>query len=90
MKNLLEGAVRAIYEDLRGQYPEFCGCERCQTDVLAYTLNAVHPRYSGGGDVGQALIAVELQRDQTRATLAVIVLEGMRRVAATPRHPKAG
>lgn len=86
MKNLLEGAVLSIYRELRAQHPQFCACESCQADVLAFALNVAHPRYTAGGDMGQALIAVDLQRDQTRATLAVIVLDAMRRVAANPRH----
>ncbi|HEX5177970.1 MAG TPA: late competence development ComFB family protein [Gemmatimonadaceae bacterium] len=86
MKNLLEGTVVALYDELRVQNPELCDCDNCRTDVIAFALNAARPRYSGGTDVGQALISVDLQRDQTRAALAVIVLDAMQRVAANPRH----
>jgi hypothetical protein len=86
MKNLLEGAIGSIYEELRAQHPGTCSCEHCRMDVLAYALNAALPRYSGGTDMGQALIGVDMQKDQTRARLAVIVLEAMRRVGASPRH----
>ena len=88
MKNLLEGAINAIYDDLRTQNPDVCGCEQCRADVLAFALNAAHPRYTGGTDMGQALVGVDMQRDQTRAALAVIVLDAMRRVAVNPRHRK--
>ena len=86
MKNLLEGAVREIYAELRRQNPEMCDCAVCQEDVLAFALNNTRPRYGGGSDTGHALISVDLQKDQTRAAIAVIVLDGMRRVAANPRH----
>lgn len=86
MKNLLEGAIASVYADLRVQNPEFCACESCRTDVMAIALNSVRPRYGGGADVGHALMAVDLQKDQTRATIAVLVLDAMRRVAASPRH----
>ena len=86
MRNLLEGTVVALYDELRAQNPELCGCDNCRTDVIAFALNAARPRYSGGTDVGQALISVDLQRDQTRAALAVLVLDAMQRVAANPRH----
>lgn len=89
MKNLLETAVRETYDALRVNHSEYCACEMCQSDVLAYALNGLRPRYSGGTDAGFALISVDLQKDQTRATLAVAVLDAMRRVAATPRHPPA-
>lgn len=86
MKNLLEGTIASVYAELRAQNPEFCDCENCRTDVMAIALNAARPRYGGGADVGHALMAVDLQKHQTRATIAVLVLDAMRRVAATPRH----
>jgi len=86
MKNLLEGAVLGIYEDLVAKDPGVCSCANCREDTLAYVLNKTRPRYSGGTDTGMALIALDLQKDQTRAQLAVIVLEGIQRVAANPRH----
>lgn len=86
MKNLLERAVIPLYDELRVQNPELCDCTMCRTDVIAHALNAARPRYSGGTDVGQALISVDLQRDQTRASLAVLVLDAMHRVGSNPRH----
>ena len=79
MKNLLEGTIAAIYAELRSQNPEFCDCENCRTDVMAIALNSARPRYGGGANVGHALMAVDLQKDQTRATIAVLVLDAMRR-----------
>jgi hypothetical protein len=86
MKNLLEGAVLGIYEKLIANDPSVCSCANCREDTLAYVLNKTRPRYSGGTDTGMALIALDLQKDQTRAQLAVIVLEAIQRVAANPRH----
>jgi competence protein ComFB len=86
MKNRLEDAVREVYAELREQHAEFCHCERCEEDVVAYVLNHAKPRYGGGTTTGTALISLELQGDQTRATIAVLMLEGMRRVALSPRH----
>lgn len=88
MKNLLEGAVVGIYEELIAKSPESCSCDNCREDALAYVLNKTRPRYSGGTDTGMALIALDLQKDQTRAQLAVVVLEAIQRVAANPRHPR--
>ena len=88
MKNRLESVVQELYIELREQNPGYCACELCQNDVLAFALNHSRPRYSGGTTTGQALISVDLQKDQTRAELAVIVLDAMRRVAATPRHAR--
>ena len=91
MKNRLEDTVREVYAELRQQHTEFCHCERCEEDVVAYVLNHTKPRYGGGTSTGTALISLELQGDQTRATIAVLMLEGMRRVAVSPRHsPSTG
>jgi competence protein ComFB len=85
MKNRVETAILMLYDELRSGDPESCDCERCRDDVVTYALNQAKPRY-GDTATGQALISVDLQRDQTRAELAVIVLEAMRVVAANPRH----
>ncbi|MEP7067204.1 MAG: late competence development ComFB family protein [Gemmatimonadota bacterium] len=89
MKNLLEDTVAGIYEDLLAKMPAVCGCASCREDALAYVLNKTRPRYSGGTDTGMALIALDLQKDQTRAQLAVIVLDAIKRVGANPRHPSS-
>jgi competence protein ComFB len=86
MKNLLEGAVQDIYAELRAGNSEYCTCTLCQTDVVTFALNHLRPRYTAGTPAGLALTSVDLQRDQTRAALAVAVLDAMRRVASNPRH----
>jgi competence protein ComFB len=95
MKNLLEGAVKEVYDELRsrGSPPggaTFCGCEQCQDDVLSFALNHLRPRYAGGTREGVAVTSVDLQRDQIRAELMVAVLDAMRRVRNNPRHPIGG
>jgi len=87
MKNLLEGTVKGIYDELIVKTPGACTCETCEMDVLAYVLNKTRPRYSGGTDTGMALLALDLQKDQTRAQLAVVVLDAIQRIASNPRHP---
>ncbi len=87
MKNLVEDVVRDTHAELLTQYTEFCGCALCRTDVEALALNMIRPRYSGGDPTGQALLTLDLQKDQMRATIAVLVLEAMRRVGSNPRHP---
>jgi competence protein ComFB len=87
MKNLLEGAVKEIYDELRASNASFCGCAQCEDDTLALALNHLRPRYAGGTREGVAVTSVDLQKDQTRAALVVAVLDAMRRVAHNPRHP---
>jgi competence protein ComFB len=86
MKNLLEGAVKDVYDELHSRDATFCGCEQCEDDVITFALNHLRPRYAGGTLEGVAVTSVDLQRDQTRAELMVAVLDAMRRVANNPRH----
>jgi competence protein ComFB len=86
MKNLLEDAIASVYADLRARNPEFCACDDCRADVLAMALNSARPRYSGGTAQGLALASLDLQGAATRASLAVTLMEAMRRVAANPNH----
>jgi competence protein ComFB len=90
MKNLLENALRDTIADLGGPSPDFCGCDRCRDDVMAYALNKLRPRYTSGGDLGVALANLDLQKDSARATIAVTVLEGIRRVGANPHRLQDG
>jgi competence protein ComFB len=86
MKNLLEHVVREMHGELRVQHPQFCGCTQCTDDVVALVLNHSQPRYATT-DTGWALANLDLWGDETRAELAVLVLDAMRKVAESPRHP---
>ena len=86
MKNLLEDTVIGIYDDLLAKMPAMCACASCKEDALAYVLNKTLPRSSGGTDTGMALIALDMQKDQTSAQIAVIVLFEIKLVAANPRN----
>jgi len=89
MKNLLEGAIRELYLELRANFPEACRCERCQADVVTFALNHLAPRYTVEENPGRTLVAVDLQREATRASLAVTVIEAIRIVAVNPRHDRS-
>ncbi len=75
MKNLLEGSIRELYRELRENFPEACRCERCESDAITFALNHLHPRYTVEENPGRTLVAVDLQREGTRAELAVTVIE---------------
>ena len=89
MKNLLENVVREMHGELRAEHPEFCACTQCTDDVVALVLNHSSPRYATT-DAGWALANLDLWGDETRAELAVMVLEAMRRVHESPRHDLPG
>lgn len=88
MINAIEEVVREVYARVRDAEAEFCACLQCQDDVIRHTMNHLRPRYVGT-TVGSAVTRVSLTLEQTRAEVAVVVLDAMRRVALNPRHVTA-
>ena len=90
MINLIEEALDQQYEVLRQRVAGYCGCTQCKDDVMTLALNQIRPRYTSGARRGSVVTRAELQGDQARAEIMVVVLDSMRRVAAAPRHlPKS-
>jgi hypothetical protein len=85
MKSPLERAVRDVHVKLTEQQTEFCACEQCADDVVAMVMNQIRPRYTTTG-LGYAVEAADLDTDQVRAQLSVLVFDAMHRVAEQPRH----
>jgi competence protein ComFB len=86
--NLVEEHVVAAYEQLRGHYPNFCGCEVCRSDVLVYALNRLPARYVASVE-GKVVTELNLDKDQTRVTIEIHVMDGFRKVAQSPRCGRA-
>jgi len=85
MRSPLERAVREVHEKLTRTHADFCACEQCADDVVALVMNQTKPRYTTTG-LGWAVEAADLDTDQVRAQLAVLVFDAMNRVAEQPRH----
>ncbi|HKV76333.1 MAG TPA: late competence development ComFB family protein [Gemmatimonadales bacterium] len=85
VKNLVEQHVSQAYEQLRPKYPEVCGCEICQTDVLVFALNRLPPRYVSGNE-GTVVTEINLEKEQWRAQIEVVVIDGIRKIGLAPRH----
>lgn len=90
MLNVLEESVQEVFLELRSMEAGYCHCPRCQDDVITHALNHARPRYVSGSAIGSAVTRVSVTRDQTRAEVAVLVLEAMRRVQRNPRHGPEG
>ncbi len=85
MINAIEEVVREVYAQVREREAGFCSCTQCQDDVLRHTMNHLRPRYVGT-PVGSAVTRVALTLEQTRAEVAVVLLDAMHRVAKNPMH----
>ena len=85
MINAIEEVVREVYTQVREREVGFCSCSQCEDDVLRHTMNHLRPRYVGT-PVGAAVTRAALSFEQTRAEVAVVVLEAMHLVAKNPMH----
>ncbi len=81
---MVENLVIEEYDKVVATVEDFCGCEMCREDVLVYTLNRLPPQYVAQ-PTGEVLARVSAQADQPRADIAVMLLDGMRKVKAAPR-----
>jgi competence protein ComFB len=87
--NRVEEHVQDAYNSLRGHFPEFCGCETCQADVLVYALNRLPARYVASLE-GTVITELNLDKQQNRASIDVAVMDGFRKVSASPRCKQQG
>jgi hypothetical protein len=86
MTNALEETVADVFGQLAERDATFCACQQCHDDVVLRTLNKARPRYISRSPIGSAVTRVALSHEQSRAEIAVLVLEAMRLVHDHPRH----
>jgi competence protein ComFB len=89
IKNLVEDHVTAAYQTLRPHFPGFCGCDLCREDVLTFALNRIPPRYVARRE-GSVVTEVALEKEQSRAAIEVVVMEGLRKISVAPRCGNQG
>jgi hypothetical protein len=82
--NLTAEVVQREYQSLRGNFPQFCGCDTCRSDVQVYALNRLSAHYVSTRQ-GEILTELSLGSDQEKARLDVVLLEAFRKVALAPR-----
>jgi len=86
--NLVEQHAVAAYEQLKGHFAGFCGCEVCRSDVLVYTLNRLPARYVASVE-GKVVTELNLDKDQSRVTIEITIMDGFKKVMRSPRCGRA-
>ena len=89
IKNLVEEHVIAAYETLRPHFPAFCGCDLCRDDVMTFALNRIPARYVSRRE-GAVVTEVNLENEQSRAAIEVVVMEALRKISVAPRCRSRG
>ncbi len=83
--NYVEDQVFELADRLTAADAEFCGCEKCLTDVSAYALAQLKPAYASS-DLGRALTAVKIEAPAVQTEITVSVVEAIKAVKEHPRH----
>lgn len=89
IQNKVEVHVQEAYAQLKGHFAGFCGCEICHADVLVYALNRLPARYVASRE-GGVITELSLDKNQNRAAIDVVVMDGIRKVMASPRCKQTG
>ncbi|HEX9611391.1 MAG TPA: late competence development ComFB family protein [Gemmatimonadales bacterium] len=84
MTNVTFDAAQKEYGRLVPRFAAFCGCDTCRGDVLVYALNRLQPHYVSTRQ-GEVITELNLETDQEKARLDVVLMEGLRKVALAPR-----
>ncbi len=83
METLVELKLNEIIDKL-----DCCKCEQCRTDIVAYALNRLPPKYVATyeGSVYSKLDTLSVQYETDMLT---ILMQGAEKVKAHPRHSMA-
>ncbi len=84
-RNLVEDEVFDLADRLTAADVEFCGCEKCLTDVSAFALGHLKPAYATSA-VGSVVTHLRLERPGAHAEMTARVVEAIAAVKAHPRH----
>jgi len=84
VKNVVEDLVRTLYTELLPRVPDAHDCPQCREDVCVYALNRIPPHYVASLK-GEVLSKLDLEVGQSRTDATVVLMEGLRYVAANPR-----
>ncbi|HBL36980.1 MAG TPA: competence protein ComFB [Firmicutes bacterium] len=85
MRNYMEEVVGEVFEEVLRNNPDFCQCAKCKQDVVAIALSKIRGRYAVSPE-GEILARVEQSDRQVRADALLAVMQGVKQVAAKPRH----
>lgn len=83
-QNIMEIVVEEKYVELKDQLG-VCVCEQCASDIMAYALNQLPPRYVVS-QVGAVAMKVRSLTNQNRADVKSAIYKAADVVREFPRH----
>lgn len=84
LKNVMEDLVKEEFNHIAKELG-CCTCERCKSDILAYALNQLPPKYVVSE---KGVLFSKMAQFDTGFKMEVVkhLAEGARKVNANPRH----
>ena len=86
LRNRTAEIVDRRVEQFLEEHPEFCHCEQCVLDLLAYVLNHVDPMY--GTSLLDPFEPDSTKEQRVRIQIDLALKAGARKVTETPNHNK--
>ncbi len=86
LRNRTFEIVQGRVENFLKEHPEFCHCEQCVLDLLAYVLNHVDPMY--GTSLLDPFHSDAFKDRKVLIQIDLSLKAGARKVAAAPNHDK--
>lgn len=89
MTNVTEYLVNRAYDELAPTIPGICTCRACREDALVFALNRLPPHYASSL-TGEVVTKLGMEAGQGYIDVTVVLLDALRRVAASPRCGRVG
>jgi competence protein ComFB len=86
LRNRTAEMVHKRVEQFLHEHREFCPCEQCVLDLLAYMLNHVDPMY--GTSLLDPFDPDSAKEQRVRIQIDLALKAGARKVTETPNHNK--
>lgn len=84
----MEKFVVDTLEQMLKSYPDICTCEQCMSDIVAWSLNHLPPKYVGT-DIGDAYARLDMSNQEQYTQVVKIIAQSIELVSRNPHHAVA-
>lgn len=85
VKNCMEEFVIELLKQIIKSYPDACTCDQCMSDITAWSLNHLPPRYVGT-DIGDTYARLDIYDQKHYANMVQTIAQGIQLIQAHPHH----
>lgn len=85
--NIVEKMILDAMDEVLEHKPQICKCDKCLSDIVAYALNRLPPRYVAS-EKGNTLAKAAYLEKSIQVALLVALTEAVEQINANPRHDK--